>query len=173
MSAAATPHAPISATTSFPPTGSVTPGLPHQPQQPQPAPAEPGMPPPAVFDFIPDLYRILNRLIIVAGQPPTVPSTPGQPPTDPPLEIDEVTAATAEVKLKIQRASRLVLELPDIDRTCEDQEEEIAYLEARIAKLKDSLRRLGEPVPAASTLDRDGPRNSPDCMDMLYRVLGE
>jgi cell division septum initiation protein DivIVA len=36
--------------------------------------------------------------------------------------------------------------LPDVDRSCEDQEEEIEDLEARIARLKASLRELGRPV---------------------------
>jgi cell division septum initiation protein DivIVA len=43
----------------------------------------------------------------------------------------------------MQKARRAVLALPDIDRTTEDQEEEIEDLEARIARLKASLRELG------------------------------
>jgi hypothetical protein len=43
--------------------------------------------------------------------------------------------------------------LPDVDRTCEDQEEEIEYLEARIARLKASLGELGR--PAAGPEDGD------------------
>lgn len=48
--------------------------------------------------------------------------------------------------MKIQKARRAVLALPDVDRTCEDQDEEIDDLEARIARLKASLRELGRPV---------------------------
>jgi cell division septum initiation protein DivIVA len=44
--------------------------------------------------------------------------------------------------------------LPDIDRTCEDQEDEIEDLETRIALLKASLSELGR--PAATAQDGDG-----------------
>jgi hypothetical protein len=43
--------------------------------------------------------------------------------------------------------------LPDVDRSCEDQEEEIEDLEARIAILKSSLKELGR--PAAGPEDGD------------------
>jgi hypothetical protein len=33
--------------------------------------------------------------------------------------------------------------LPDIDRSCEDQQDEIEYLEARIASQKAALQGLG------------------------------
>ncbi|KAH8727088.1 hypothetical protein GQ44DRAFT_704505 [Phaeosphaeriaceae sp. PMI808] len=45
----------------------------------------------------------------------------------------------------MQKARRAVLALPDVDRTCEDQEEEIEYLEASITRLKASLRELAQP----------------------------
>jgi hypothetical protein len=67
--------------------------------------------------------------------------------------MDQVASATAEVKIKLQRARTAVMALPDIDRTCEDQQDEIEYLEARIAKLKASLMRLGQPIREAE--DRD------------------
>lgn len=38
-----------------------------------------------------------------------------------------------------------MLALPDIDRTCEDQQEEIDDLEERIASMKKVLRGLGQP----------------------------
>ena len=44
--------------------------------------------------------------------------------------------------------------LPEIDRTCEDQEEEIEDLEARIARLKASLRELGRPTETAEDGDQ-------------------
>jgi hypothetical protein len=56
--------------------------------------------------------------------------------------------------LKIQKARRAVLSLPDIDRTCEDQEEEIEDLEARIARLKASLRELGRPAVDPEDVDQ-------------------
>ncbi|KAF2641632.1 hypothetical protein P280DRAFT_489966 [Massarina eburnea CBS 473.64] len=164
MSGAPTPHAFVSTATSFAPTGPVTPALP-------PQPSTPGLPPPSTFDVLPDLHRILSRLLIASAQPPAVPQTPGQPPADAPLEIDQVASATAEVKLKLQRARKAVLDLPDIDRTCEDQEDEIEFLEARIAKLKVSLQRLGQQRKPDADADADGRHTSPDCMDALYRLI--
>lgn len=63
------------------------------------------------------------------------------------------TAAT-DIRLKLQRAQRAVMALPEIDRTCEDQEEEIEDLEARIARLKASLRELGRPAETADDGDQ-------------------
>jgi cell division septum initiation protein DivIVA len=73
---------------------------------------------------------------------------------DGPLEIQHVATAANDVRLKIQKARRAVLALPDIDRTCEDQEEEIEDLEARIARLKASLRELGRPVVDTEDADQ-------------------
>lgn len=147
MSAAPTPHAPASARASVPPTGAATPAL-----QPQVA-TMPGLPPPSTFDILPDLHRILKRLLDSAAQPPAATPTPAQPSADGPLEIQHVPTAANEIRLKIQKARRAVLALPDVDRTCEDQEEEIEDLEARIATLKASLGELGRPVAAAEEDD--------------------
>lgn len=149
MSAAATPHAPASARASLPPTGSATPALP------APAPAAPGIPPPSTFDVLPDLHKLLKRLLETSAQPPAATPTPGQPPADGPLDIQHVATAANEIRLKIQKARRAVLALPDIDRTCEDQEDEIEDLEARIAQSKASLRELGRPSATADAEDRD------------------
>lgn len=123
----------------MPQTGSATPALP-------PQPTTPGLPPPSTFDILPELHEILSRLISTSAQPPAPTPTPGQPPADGPLEIQQVAAAATKVKLKLQAARKAVMALPDIDRTCEDQQEEIEYLETRIAKLKASLHQLGQSV---------------------------
>ncbi|KAF2868867.1 RNA polymerase II transcription mediator complex subunit 9-domain-containing protein [Massariosphaeria phaeospora] len=132
MSAAATPH------TSILPAGDA-------------APAPPGMPTaapaPATFDILPDLHKLLSRLISTSPQhpAPTPAPTPGQPVGDGPLEMQHLATAATDVKLKIQKARRAVMALPDIGRTLEDQQEEIEDLQARIARLKASLRELGQP----------------------------
>lgn len=125
----------------------MTPGLP-------PQPTTPGLPPPATFDLLPDLHRILSRLITTSAQLPGPAPTPGQPPADGPLEITQVATAATEVKLKLQKARKAVLALPDIDRTCEDQQDEIEYLEERIAKLKASLQQLAQPCREAEDGDQ-------------------
>jgi hypothetical protein len=147
MSAAPTPHASASARASQPPTGAATPAVPPA------APASPGIPPPSTFDILPDLHKLLKRLLETPTQPPAATPTPAQLSADGPLEIQHVATAANDVRLKIQKARRAVMALPDVDRTCEDQEEEIEYLEARIARLKASLGELGR--PAAGPEDGD------------------
>jgi len=65
-----------------------------------------------------------------------------------------VATAATEVKLKLQKARKAVMALPDIDRTCEDQQEEIDHLEARIAKLKTALQQLAQPSQEAEDGDQ-------------------
>jgi len=134
MSAAPTPHA---ARASQPPTGAATPAV-------LAPPAPPSIPPPSSFDVLPDLHKLLKRLI----EPPTDPA----PAQDGPLDIQHVATAASDIRVKIQKARRAVMALPDIDRTCEDQEDEIEDLEAKIARLKASLAELGRPVVE----ERDG-----------------
>lgn len=148
MSGAATPHAPASARASLPPTGAATPAL-QPPAASASASASQGLPPPTTFDILPDLHSLLKRLI-----DPAPPSASTQPGADGPLEIQHVATAATDVRLKLQRARRAVLALPEIDRTCEDQEEELEDLEARIARLKASLRELGRPAGAADDGDQ-------------------
>lgn len=55
----------------------------------------------------------------------------------------------------MQKARRAVMALPEIDRTCEDQEDEIEDLEARIARAKAALTELARPVVQADDVDDD------------------
>lgn len=144
MSGAATPRAPVSARASVPPTGAATPAL-----QLHTSSASPGLPTPTTFDILPDLHKLLKRLLDTAPAP-----VPSQSASDGPLEIQHVATAASDVRLKLQRAQRAVMALPEIDRTCEDQEEEIEDLEARIARLKASLRELGRPTETAEDADQ-------------------
>lgn len=137
MSGAVTPYAPVSARASVPATPA---GL-------LPLPASPVLPAPSTFDVLPDLHRLLKRLLDTALQPAAATPTPSQSSVDGPLEIQHVATAANEIRLKIQKARRSVVALPEVDRTCEDQEEEMDQLEARIAKMKASLWELGHPDP--------------------------
>lgn len=135
MSGPGTPL-PLSARASQPPTGSATPALP-------PQPVLPAIPPPQDFDILPDLHKLLTRLTA----PPALPaSTPGQAAKDKdgPLEIQQLPAEANAIKRKIQRAREKVMVLPDIDRSVEDQQEEMEHLERNIAELKTALRNLGQ-----------------------------
>ncbi|KAF1973435.1 hypothetical protein BU23DRAFT_426709, partial [Bimuria novae-zelandiae CBS 107.79] len=146
MSGTATPHAPPSARASAAPTGTATPA-----QAPQPA--VPALPPPSTFDIQPDLHRILSRLISTSAQPPGAAPTPGQSSADGPLDIQQVTTAATEVKLKLQKARKTVMAMLDIDRSIEDQQDEIEFLETRIAKLKAALQELADPPQEAADAD--------------------
>ena len=105
--------------------------------------------------MLPDLHKLLKRLLDTAAQPPVATPTPAQLAADGPLEIQHVATAANDIRLKIQKARRAVLVLPDIDRTCEDQEDEIEELETRIAQLKASLTELGRPTTQAEDGDGD------------------
>ncbi|KAF2252408.1 hypothetical protein BU26DRAFT_502882 [Trematosphaeria pertusa] len=132
----------------MPPAGSVEPSLP-------PQPTTPSLPPPSTFDILPDLHGLLSRLLLSPSAPAPAPTlTPGQPPADGPLDIQQVGTAATEIKLKLQNARKAVMALPDIDRTCEDQQEEIDDLEMRIARLKASLQQLGQPPKEAEDGDQ-------------------
>ncbi|EAT76871.2 mediator of RNA polymerase II transcription subunit 9 [Parastagonospora nodorum] len=165
MSSAPTPHAPPSARASQPPTGAATPALPFA------APPIPSIPPPSTFDVLPDLHKLLKRLLETPSQPPAATPTPSQLSADGPLEIQHVATAANDIRLKIQKARRAVMALPDVDRTCEDQEEEIEDLEARITSLKTFLKELGR--PAADPEDGDQSFMSGDCMDALDFALAQ
>ncbi|KAF2466519.1 uncharacterized protein BDR25DRAFT_76027 [Lindgomyces ingoldianus] len=147
MSGPATPHLPASANTSVQPTDSATPTL--------PTATAPPLPSPATFDVLPDLHKLLGRLINTSAQLPAPTPTPSQPSADGPLEMQHLGTEANHLKIKIQKAQKAVMALPDIDRTCEDQEEEIEDLEARIARLKDALRGLGEPPSGDKAEDAD------------------
>lgn len=49
-----------------------------------------------------------------------------------------------------------MLALPEMDRTCEDQQDELEDLEARIAGLKAALSELGRPTSQAEHDHGDG-----------------
>ncbi|KAL1800278.1 hypothetical protein ACET3X_000620 [Alternaria dauci] len=152
MSAAATPYAPASARASVAPTGSQTPA---QPAPPPPSTSTPTLPAPSTFDMLPDLHTLLKRILETPAQPPAATPTPAQLAAEGPLEIQHVATAANDIRLKIQKARRAVAALPDMDRTCEDQEDEIKDLEARIARLKASLNDLGRPVAQAEDAEGD------------------
>ncbi|CAE7175878.1 hypothetical protein CFE70_005406 [Pyrenophora teres f. teres 0-1] len=150
MSGAATPYATASARASVAPTGAATPAPP-----PPPTATTPTLPPPSTFDILPDLHKLLKRILETPSHPPASTPTPAQLSAEGPLEIQHVATAANDIRLKIQKARRAVTSLPGIDRTCEDQEEEIEDLEMRIARLKASLRELGQPTAQAEDGDGD------------------
>jgi RNA polymerase II transcription mediator complex subunit 9 len=108
------------------------------------------LPPPNTFDFIPPLHALLSRLLLPsagiahgdgtagAGEDAAALSGPGH------LDIQQLGAASSGIKVKIQKARNAVKDMPDVDRSIEDQEEEIEALEERIAKMRAMLGNLGK-----------------------------
>lgn len=125
-------------------------------------------PSPQVFDILPPLHALLSRLVSNAadrtatgglsqpnGGPPGSQTLTGEGVVgnngvsdplgstsflDPKVLLTEASA----IKIRIQKARAVVAELPDIDRTIDEQMEEIEVLERKIRKLKTVVGEFGE-----------------------------
>lgn len=106
----------------------------------------PGLTPDSL-DTLPVLSALLSRL-----QNPSAISTSGSPPSAAtpsqivaglgPLTIKDIPTATDGLKHKIQKARAQIKELPDMDRSIKDQEEEMRELKVKIARQKEVLEGL-------------------------------
>jgi hypothetical protein len=139
------------------------------PAPPSSTPDQVSLPPPQTFDFLPPLHALLARLLLPSSGLQAPAPAPGEsstaatganPLSSPPvqadtstddtepgtghLDIQELAAAAGPIKIRIQKARAAVKELPDMDRSIVEQEEEIAELENRIAKMRDMLKGLGK-----------------------------
>lgn len=95
-------------------------------------PSQPPLPPAHLFDVLPALYALLSRL---------EPSVSTYADTQA-LQYKDVATNAQAIKAKIRKATAALSKVGDIDRTVEEQEEEIRELEERIRKQKEVLRRL-------------------------------
>jgi len=105
---------------------------------------------PDSIDTVPILSALLSRLPDSSSTVPTT-STAGSPPAGSPsnlatgtgpLGVKDIPLATNEIKHKFQRARAQIKELPDIERSLEEQEEEIRDLEEKIARQRAVLAGL-------------------------------
>ena len=106
---------------------------------------EVSFPPPQTFSIIPPIHALLLRLQAGTSTEANVSSSPAfdaNPQQAQPLSIKDLASAAAPIRLKIAKARAVVDTLPDIDRTIEEQEEEIKALEARVKRLKGTLARV-------------------------------
>ncbi|PYH98289.1 hypothetical protein BO71DRAFT_416395 [Aspergillus ellipticus CBS 707.79] len=62
----------------------------------------------------------------------------------PPLDIKDLPTEVSSIKIRIQKAHAVVENLPDVNRSVAEQEEEIGELEDRIAKLKSVISDFGK-----------------------------
>lgn len=131
-----------------------TPALHLGPSEPPPStsPSPPPLPPPSTFDILPPLHQLLSRLL---AQSSTIPGPDGeaQPGSatisnDPnvltyqdlqPLEIQHLAGEIGAIKTRVQKARAEVKKLPDVDRTVEEQGEEIEALEEKCRLLREAL----------------------------------
>jgi hypothetical protein len=103
------------------------------------------LPPPATFDILPPLHELLSRL--VANDPEASltaePSSPTYQNLEP-LAMHQLAGEVSSVRSRIRRARAAVESLPDMDRTVEEQEEEIKLLQDRITKQTAVLKGLAQ-----------------------------
>jgi hypothetical protein len=102
---------------------------------------------PDSIDTLPVLSALLSRLqnpsstahiASASGSPPA--ASPSQLASSTgPLSIKDIPPATDELKHKLQRARLRVKELPDMDRSVEEQEVEIRELEDKIRRQREVL----------------------------------
>ncbi|MCJ1236148.1 hypothetical protein MMC14_004125 [Varicellaria rhodocarpa] len=92
------------------------------------------LPPPQTFDIIPPLHTLLSRLL----------PNPLDPNAQPSLSPKDLATEAAAIKIKIQLARSTVEMLPDVDRTVEEQMEEMRELEERIWKLEKVRKDIVE-----------------------------
>jgi mediator complex subunit MED9 len=96
---------------------------------------------PALFDIVPPLERLLSRLLIPSGDG-TAPVSQDEPEYKRPLDISQLDAAANPIRAKFRKLRQMIPRLPDIDRTVEEQEEEIGEIEARIERQRGMLEGL-------------------------------
>ena len=95
------------------------------------------LPDPQTFDLLPQLHSLLSRLVPNPNNPTAASGD---------LEPQNLPAAATALKNRLQKARHAVEELPDMERTVEEQEAEIELLEAELKKKLDMLAGLREAV---------------------------
>ncbi|OQO12456.1 hypothetical protein B0A48_03098 [Cryoendolithus antarcticus] len=115
--------------------------------------SQPPLPPPQTFDILPALHELLSHIDHAPSTDPAVSLTLlPSPPTEDEitytdlkhLEPKDLPREVGEIKAKIRKALREIEKLSDVERSVEEQEDEIAELEGRIGRQKAELRRLGD-----------------------------
>ncbi|KAI9747248.1 MAG: hypothetical protein M1815_004394 [Lichina confinis] len=109
----------------------------------------------STFDILPTLYDLLSRLL------------PSPTDHEAPLEAHQLTIEASSLKIKLLKARAAVASLPDVDRSVEQQEEEIGRLETTIRQQREMLAGLSRKAQEAfqdanegrATDDHDGGKN--------------
>lgn len=120
-------------------------------------------------DTLPVLSAVLSRLQNLSTSTTSAASPPTPSPSQAasgtgPLTIKDIPVATDQLKHKLQKARAQVKELPDIERSTAEQEEEIRELEERVGRQRDVLEKLRQAGIAAAR-GGQGRNNDADAME--------
>jgi len=97
---------------------------------------------PSLFEIVPPTERLLSRILLPSGDPTT--DTSNLPEHKRSLDISQLDAAANPIRVKFTKLRSQLPQLPDMDRTVEDQQEEMDELADRITKQKAMLRNIKE-----------------------------
>jgi hypothetical protein len=87
------------------------------------------LPSASTFDFIPSIHSLISRLLL-------------DPADKDAIQPKDLTNEIAAIRQKIHRARVTIENLPDIQRTIENQELEIKDLETKIARQRGQLASI-------------------------------
>lgn len=103
------------------------------------------LPPPQTFDILPPLHELIARIDHSSSDPLTASAQETVTYTDSkPLEPKDFPNEVQSTKAKIRKALRELEKLPDMERSVEEQEVEIAEVEERIRRQREELGGLME-----------------------------
>jgi hypothetical protein len=120
-------------------------------------PLPPPLPSPSAFDTLPPLHTLLTRLLTTTAQPADPnPTHTVDPEAANQLDIQGLPTEASKLKIKLQKARLAVMALPDVGRSVEEQEEEIAELEERVKGLREVLNGLKKGDARLGTSDARG-----------------
>jgi len=103
------------------------------------------LPPPQTFDILPPLHELLARIDHSSADPLTAVTQDTVGYTDSrSLEPKEFPNEVQAVKGKVRKALRELEKLPDMERSVDEQEEEMRELQMRIERQKQVLSRLSD-----------------------------
>jgi uncharacterized coiled-coil protein SlyX len=113
------------------------------------------LPPPQTFDILPALHELLARIDHSTTDSVSNINVPDQTASDSedigalyselqPLEPKELPVEVLQIKTKIRKALKELERLPDMERSVEEQKEEIEALERRITRQREMVAKLAD-----------------------------
>ncbi|QIX00658.1 hypothetical protein AMS68_006175 [Peltaster fructicola] len=115
--------------------------------------SQPNLPRADAFDVLPALHEMLSRIDHQAAADVAHANITGSPAIDvedsnyadlTPLEPRDLPNEILSIKTRIRRTLRELEKLPDMDRTMEQQEQEIEDMNERIQKQRNLIAKLAQ-----------------------------